>query len=324
VHSVPALGGVLSLLGATLFWAGNYVVGAAAVGSIDPVSLVLLRWLLACVPLVLIAQVVERPDWREVLRGWPWLLALGATGMLGYTLLLYGALEFTGAFNASLINAFNPALIALAAAAFLRQRLTTTSILGVLLALLGVLVVLTKGDLASLVPGAGGSGDAAASGGAGMADSAGGFGLGAFGPGELLMLAAIVVWTAYTVIGRVAPKTPAIASTAAQAVVAVVLLAPVSLALGGPTLPTTPDAVWSVVYIAVCPSVLSYLLWNRALTVIPPARAGVFLNLITVFTALLTVVLGQPISLAQVIGGAIVLGGVVISNASAFARARRD
>ncbi|ASN53441.1 EamA family transporter [Sinomonas sp. R1AF57] len=299
---MAALGGVLSLLGATLFWAGNYVVGAAAVGSVDPVSLVLLRWLLACVPLVVIAQLVERPRWREVLRGWPWLLALGATGMLGYTLLLYGSLEFTDAFSASLINAFNPALIALAAAVFLRQRLTPTSILGVLLALVGVLVVLSKGDPARLLTG--------------------GFGRGGFGQGELLMLAAIVVWTAYTILGRVAPPVPPIASTAAQAVAAVVLLAPVSLALGGPTLPATPDAVWSVAYIAVCPSVLSYLLWNRALRVIPPARAGVFLNLITVFTAILTVLLGQAITLPQVIGGCIVLGGVVIANAKAFARAR--
>jgi drug/metabolite transporter (DMT)-like permease len=314
-----AVVGVVSLLGATLFWAGNYVVGAAAVATIDPMSLVLLRWLLACVPLAVIAQLVERPRWRELLRAWPWLLALGSTGMLGYTLLLYGALEFTSPFNASLINAFNPALIALAAAAFLRERLTRTSVVGVLVALIGVLVVLTKGNPAALF--AGGSGGSA-SGGAGSTGTGAGWG-GAFGPGELLMLAAIVVWTAYTVIGRVAPPIPAIASTTAQAVVAVVLLAPVSLALGGPAWPTTPAALWALVFIAACPSVLSYLLWNRALRVIPPARAGVFLNLITVFTAVLTMVLGQPISLAQVVGGVIVLGGVAISNARAFARTGR-
>src|SRR5690349_15986892 len=86
---------VLSLLGATLFWAGNYVIGASAVQSIDPSSLVLLRWAIAVVPLLVIAQLVERPCWRSVLAAWPWLIALGVFGLLGYNLLLYFALEHT-------------------------------------------------------------------------------------------------------------------------------------------------------------------------------------------------------------------------------------
>lgn len=151
---------VVSLLGATLFWAGNYVIGAGAVVSIDPLSLVLLRWGIAVVPLLVIAQVVERPQWGQVLRAWPWLVALSAFGLAGYNLLLYGALQFTDAFNASLINAFNPALITLAAAVFLREKLTSQAIGGVLVALAGVLVVLSKGDLAALA----GPGSAAASG----------------------------------------------------------------------------------------------------------------------------------------------------------------
>ena len=48
-------------------------------------------------------------DWRAVLRHWPALLLLSALGMSGYTLLLYGALGFTSAMNASLITAANPA-----------------------------------------------------------------------------------------------------------------------------------------------------------------------------------------------------------------------
>jgi len=67
--------------------------------------------------------------------------------------------------------------------------------------------------------------------------------------------------------------------------------------------------------------VLAYLLWNRALTVIPPGRAGVFLNMLTVFTAVLTVLLGQPVSAAQVLGGIVILAGIAITNARAFRRA---
>jgi drug/metabolite transporter (DMT)-like permease len=288
---------VLSLLGATLFWAGNYVVGAGAVQSIDPLGLVFLRWAIALVPLLVIAQLVERPSWPSVLAAWPWLLALSVCGLLGYNLLLYIALEHTGAFNASLINAFNPALITLAAAVFLRERLTPLAVAGVVMALAGVLVVISGGNVGRLLTTG-------------------------FGTGEVLMVGAILVWTAYTIIGRLAPRIPPITATAVPAAVVVALLGPVRFATGGLAIPATGNALASLLFIAIFPSVLSYLLWNRALTVLPAAGAGVFLNLITVFTAVLTVLAGQVHTTAQLAGGAVVIAGVVVANAPAFRRQR--
>ncbi|WP_457949542.1 DMT family transporter [Pseudarthrobacter sp. alpha12b] len=289
---------LLSLLGATLFWAGNYVVGAGAVQSIDPLSLVFLRWAIALVPLLVMAQLVERPCWRSVVAAWPWLLALSVCGLLGYNLLLYFALEHTDAFNASLINAFNPALITLAAALFLRERLTPLAVAGVVTALAGVLIVISGGDPGRLA-------------------TAG------FGTGEVLMVGAVVVWTAYTVIGRLAPKIPPITATSVQAAVAVAVLAPVRFATGSLALPATGNTLASLLFIAIFPSVLSYLLWNRALTVLPAGGTGVFLNLITVFTAVLTILAGHVHTAAQLVGGVIVIGGVIVTNAPAFRRQRR-
>lgn len=289
-HTLTA---IASLLGATLFWAGNYIVGAVAVEQMDPLSLVLLRWTIALIPLVIIAQVIERPKWFEVLRAWPWLISGSLLGLLGYNLLLYSALEHTTPFNASLINAFNPALIAVAAAALLRERLTPRAIAGVLLALAGVLLVLTDGDLSSL------------------------FGTG-FGTGELMMLGAIGVWSAYTIAGRLGPKLPPITATAIQAGMTIAVLLPFTIASGGPTLPGSASGLWSLLFIAVFPSVLSYLLWNRALTVLPASGAGVFMNLITVYVAAFTIVSGQPYTAAQLLGGVIVIAGVVLTNARAL------
>jgi drug/metabolite transporter (DMT)-like permease len=287
---------VASLVAATAFWAGNYVVGRSAVAELSPVSLVWWRWLLAVGPLLAIAHVLERPQWREVLRHWPWLLGLSAFGLAGYNLLLYSALQFTTAFKASLINAFNPALILLASVVVLHTRLRGRGVVGLLLALLGVLVVLTDGALLSLV------------------DTR-------YNAGDLVMLAAIASWTAYTVLGRLAPRLPPITSTALQAVVAVLLLSP--LAARGLDLPGTGGAVWSLAFIAVFPSVLSYLLWNRALQTIEPAQAGPFLNLITVFTAVLAVAAGEPLTAAQVVGGVFVLLGVVLTGDVSLSRSRR-
>jgi drug/metabolite transporter (DMT)-like permease len=94
-----------------------------------------------------------------VLAAWPWLIALSVSGLLGYNLLLYTALKHTDAFNAALINAFNPALITLAAAAFLRERLTRRAVGGVLIALVGVLVVLSNGDVGKLLHAGFGTGE---------------------------------------------------------------------------------------------------------------------------------------------------------------------
>lgn len=290
---------VLALLGAALCWAGNYVVGAAAVQRITPLDLVLLRWLAALPLLVLLAQRLERPAWSRVLAQWRWLVALSLTGLLGYPLLVYVALEHTTALSASLVNATNPALIVLVAALILRERLRPLTLVGVLIALVGALVVLSRGDL-------------------GVLTSA------RFGAGELVMLAAVVSWTAYTVIGRAGQgrlRVPPVTAVAVQAAITVVVLAPVSLATGGPSLPMTPQAVGAVLFIAVFPSVLAYLLWSRALTDLPAGSAGVFLNLITVFVAAFTLLAGQPYSLAQLVGGLIVIVGVVVTNVPVLRRA---
>jgi len=276
------------LVAATLFWAGNYVLGKFAVQVIPPVSLVFLRWLLAALPLVAIASYVEKPDWKEVFKRWPLLALLAALGLGGYTSLLYFALFHTSPLNASLINSFNPALIMLASALFLGEGLGARRIAGVILGFLGVLLVLTKGSLGALASFA-------------------------FNAGDLLMLGAIACWTAYTILGRRLKPLKPITATAAQSVLVVLLMAPL-LPFTGLVLPATPQALASLAYIAVFPSVLSYLCWNLALSRLDPGKAGVYLNLIVLFTAIATVLLGTPLGAAQVAGGILVLGGVLLSS----------
>ena len=131
--------------------------------------------------------------------------------------------------------------------------------------------------------------------------------------GELLILAAITVWGFYTIIARTL-SLPAITSTAVQVALAAVILAPVA-AVAGAGLPSTPAESWSLAFIAVFPSLGSYLLWNLALKRTTAANAGNYLNLIAVFTAVITVLLGQPITLAQVTGGILVISGVLLTSA---------
>jgi len=278
---------MIALVFATLFWAGNYVVGAIAVQSISPLDLTWLRWVLAAVPLLILAQLVEKPDWRRALRSWRRLAVLAALGVAGYVLLLYTALEYTSALSASLINAANPAVMALLAAVVLRERLGWRVVAGLVLGLFGVLLVITNGSLASV------------------------FSM-RFNIGDLLMLVAISVWSVYTIVGRKL-DVPPITATAIQATMVAVALAPFAIA-GGVTWPAEASVGLSVVFIAVVPSIGAYVLWNLALKQVSPTTAGLYLNLVTVFTVIISVILGAQLTLAQAIGGLVVFAGVALSS----------
>ena len=273
---------------ATLFWAGNFVVGQAAMETMVPLEVTFWRWALAAVPLLVLAQTVEQPDWRAVLSRWPVLLLLSVLGMCSYTLLLYAALQFTSALNASLVTAANPALIMVLAVVLLRDRPRPLNWVGAALGLAGVLLVLTGGNVGRLLTFT-------------------------FNTGELLMLSAITVWGFYTIVARTV-AVPAITSTAVQVVMAAVLLTPFVIATGA-GLPATAAEGWSLAFIALFPSLGSYLLWNLALKTTPASKAGNYLNLIAVFTAVITVLLGQSIAVPQIVGGILVISGVLLTSA---------
>ena len=96
-------------------------------------------------------------------------------------------------------------------------------------------------------------------------------------------------------------------------------LAPFALAVNV-RLPETPAEAWSLAYIVVFPSLGAYLLWNLALKTTAPGTAGNYLNLIVVFTAVITVALGTPLTLVQIVGGVLVIAGVLLTGTKGQAK----
>ncbi|MBM7505361.1 DMT family transporter [Agromyces aurantiacus] len=282
---------------ANLFWAGNYVFGEMVTREISPISLTFLRWAFAALPLLALAWVVERPDWRVALREWKLHLLQSLLGLTGYTLLLYAGLGLTGAVNAAVLSAVNPATIALGAAIFLRERLTRVQVAGLVIAFAGVTVVLTGGDLGLLV----------AQG---------------FGAGDLLVIGSVLAWTVYSLIAR-RLVTPPITATSVQAVFAVVTMLPV-VAIAGLSLPSSPAGALGLAYIVLFPSMAGYALWNIGAARVGPSRAGIFLNLLPVFTVLIALAFGATIELPALIGGAVVIVGVYLTLRPPSARRGRD
>lgn len=295
VPSAPAIAArprrwlaLVFLVGASLFWAVNFVVGEFVVQAVDPMSLTFLRWASAAIPLLIIAHLVERPDWRGVLRRWPSLTLLGVVGLLGYGLLLYEALRHTTAINAGLISAANPALIAVAAAVVLSERLSWRRVAGLAISLVGVTLVVTKGSLDALLSLR-------------------------FNIGDLLMLGAIAAWTFYTVIVRRTTGLPPMTTVAAQAALGTLAFAPFAVA-SGIRLPAGTEAWIGFGLIVLLPSIGSYLLWNLALRDVSATTAGISLNLLPVFTVAISLALGATLGLAEGLGGLLALTGVLLAS----------
>lgn len=278
----------LFLVLANLFWAGNYIFGKMVVTELSPIQMTFCRWVIAVFLLFPIAQLVEKPAWRAVWKHWPLLLVMGLLGVIGYNLLLYEALSFTTSLNASLVNAMNPALIVCCAALFLKERISIPSVMGLLVSLVGVLLVLTKGHPGLIFQTA-------------------------YNTGDLVMLGAISVWTAYSLLGRRTKKIPPIAATAVSALLGLLAILPFFLGSGNP-FPLSGKAITGILYIGIFPSVASFIFWNAGIREIGASRSGVYMNLITVFTAIMSVLMGNEIDLPQIIGGLLVFAGVYLTS----------
>jgi len=276
----------VSLILANLFWAGNYLFGKYVTAEMPAVWITLLRWVLALLVLVPIARWSEKADWRIVRQHGLPLLALGLLGVIGYNLFLYAALAHTSSLNAALVNSLNPALIVIASAFLLRERMNALQWGGFVLSLVGVMITLTRGELGLLAELQ-------------------------LNRGDLLMLLAITVWTGYSILARRLGHIPPFTLTAVSALFAVLLLLPFAL-LTPFDAASVSTLSWSgILYMAIFPSVGSYLLWNGGIRVTGANQAGFTLHLIPVFTALFGFLLGQSVTAAQLLGGLLVVAGVL-------------
>jgi drug/metabolite transporter (DMT)-like permease len=273
-----------------LFWAGNYIFGSLVVAELTPVGLTFTRWLFASILLLMIAKKVEKPDWKEVLNQWPKILGLSLFGIIGYNLFLYYALYYTSPLNASLVNSFNPGLIAIASAAYLREKISKYYILGIAISFLGVFIVLTKGNLIKA------------------------FEIN-YNIGDLLILAAVIMWTIYSMIGKNLTTVPPITSTAVSGMLSAILLLPFAINQNIDFANISTLSLIGVIYIILFPSLCSFVFWNIGVREIGAAKAGIFMNLNPVFTAAISWIMGQQVTMVQLIGGLLVFAGVYITTA---------
>ncbi len=280
---------------AMAFWATNFAFSPVVLDAVGAIQLTGSRWFIAIIVLIPLALITEKVTRAVIVGEWKIHVVQALLGYVGYTLLLYYALGVTSPVTASVLVALNPATIAIAARFILHENMSVNTIVGIAISIVGALVVVFGGGIA------------------------GGF---AFSYGDVLLLIATVLWTAYSML---APRatTPPITSTAVQATISGIIMIPfmaLDIAWGNTAWFTMDGSDWlGVLWIGLIPSAGAYFLWNISSDWIGPTRTGAFLNIIPVFTTLFVVAFGGTVTPTQLLGGALVLLGVSYANRTAKA-----
>ncbi len=275
-----------------LFWAGNIVMGRHVAGHVPPASLAWLRWALAVLILLPFAWRSMRADWPLLRRHWKLVGLLALTGITLFNTMQYHALEFTPALNALLLQSTGPLLIAFWSLLLNGERLSRGQAAGIFLSLMGVLTIICRGDPHVLM------------------DIA-------FNRGDLWLIAAMVLYGLYSSLLARRPAFSALGFLGISLSLGLLMLTPLFLAerIMGPPLTFDAKALTAIVYVALFPSLLAYLFFNRAVQLVGPNRAAPFFHLMPVFgSALAIVFLGERPHLYHAAGYALVLSGVVIAT----------
>ena len=276
----------------TLIWAANSVASRMAVGQIGPMTLTCARWALALGPIAFAARGTLRRD-LQIMRGrWKFVAAMGALGYTGFNALFYVAAHRTGALNLSIIQGSIPAFVLIGARFVLGAEVRALQALGALATMAGVAAIASQGDWSRL---------------AGLA----------FNSGDLMVLIASVLYAGYTIGLRHRPHVSGLGFLAGMAFAAFLTSIPLlawEIAAGDFFWPTG-EGLLLLLFTAFGPAFLSQVLYMRGVELIGPGRAGVFVNLVPAFGALMAVVLlGEPFAAYHVVALALVVGGIAIAQ----------
>lgn len=282
---------VYSLVGVSaFFWGANFVLASSVLADVPPLWAAALRFLFGAAVMLAVAR-WRGDDLARLARDhWRAHVLLGILGIVGFNLFFFYAMAQTSAANGALIMATNPLLTTLLASALLREQVGSRQLAALPIALAGVAVVISRGDLTQLSHFAIAHGDA-------------------------LMLCANLVWACYNVATRrFMPHGSPVGNTALMMTVGATVLTVVAMAQGGDFALPGVHAGVALAIMVLGGTVLAYLFWGMGIQRLGAARAALFLNLVPVFAMLISGVIGTPPSAVQLIGGALVLFGVTLAS----------
>ena len=284
----------IMLICATLFWAGNFMVGKYAFFSnIPPMSLVFFRWLLVWLILIPFTY-KEIINHKEVIKkNLPLLLFLSLTSVGLFNSFTYLSLVYTQVINASLFNTAIPAIIILLCFIFKIEKTNKFQIFGLIISVLGILSIITKLDLEII-----------------MSLN--------FNKGDLVMIGGVISWGLYSsFLKRKTFSIPLLTLVHILCTFGLIFIFPqfVFEFYQGQKVIFDFNLLFILIFLALFPSIGSYYCWAGAVSIIGANRAGIFLSLIPLFSTIMAISFyNEQFQFFHLIGAILIILGLFLSN----------
>ncbi|MBC8378156.1 MAG: DMT family transporter [Planctomycetes bacterium] len=276
-----------------IFWGGTFISGRLLAGHVSPFTTAFLRFATAGTILLIVlyrrnGSLPAVP--RHLLMP---IFCLGLTGVFSYNVLFFSGLQSVAAGRASVIIANNPVFISMFAALIFRERLGWIKAAGVMISVSGAVIAISGGDMAVVVSGG-------------------------LGWGDLMIFGCVISWVAFSLIGKivVAHVAPLTAISYAATVGAVLLFFPAVMDGMFGALETLTLFDWcNIAYLGIFGTVLGFVWYYEGIERIGATRAGLFINFVPISAIIMAFfLLDEPITASLLIGTALVLSGVYLTN----------
>ncbi len=284
----PHLAAVL----AVLIFAINYAIGRGIRGEVPPYTIGFIRWAGGAVILAPFALAAVREDWARLVGAWRIVVPCAFLMPFIGAGVAYVALTMTVAINAGAVQISLPVMIILIASVTIGERITPAKGAGAAVAIIGVVVILTRGDPAVL---------------AGLR----------FNSGDLLLLLCNLGLASYAVLMKFAPRVRPVSILFALCALGALFHLPFVIGewLDGARVVTGWATFGALAFVAVFPSIFAIFMWNYSIAGLGPSRSGMYMYLVPVFVAVLGYTfLGETIAWYHIAGTALIVAGVTLTS----------
>ena len=285
--------GYFFAMGATALWSGNFIIARGLNDSIPPISLAFWRWVVAIIvllPFALKPLITERKILKENI---PYLSLTALLGITTFNTLIYFAGHTTTAINLSLISITFPIFVVILSRIFFGELITMNKAFGIILVMAGVVLLITEGSLSKIL---------------GIS----------FAIGDLWMLLAAIIFAVYSILLKRKPEKLSIwALQLSTFILGLIFLFPFFLWEYSTALPVifTGRTLISIFYVGVFASLTAFILWNKAIVMVGPSKAGMIYYTLPLFSGLLAYFfLNEDISFIHLYSVLLIVPGIFTAN----------
>jgi drug/metabolite transporter (DMT)-like permease len=285
--------GIFLALSATAIWSGNFIIARGLSEMIPPVTLAFFRWAVAVIALFPFAFKKVIKEKHLIKRRLPYLIIISILGVSLFNTLIYIAGHSTTAINLSLISITFPIFVVIFSRLFLSEKITLHKQAGIVFVVIGVIILITKGNLQKLLNLT-------------------------FAIGDLWMLLAAIIFAIYSIMLQKRPQEISTASFQLSSfIIGLLFLFPFFLweNLATPQIQIENSVIFSVLYVGLFASLAAYTLWSKAISYIGPGKASMIYYTLPLFSGISAYLfLGETFGFIQIGSMLLILAGIFTAN----------